>query len=120
MADDRSETEDADGESQDPEWPVTEIEVSLRARSKTARYFSAAAIEDRLSNGTGTLFRGTGGTYYLKTQQTDQKKAPRPIVIVFEVEGETIQVVTQTADHYDWAEFDQTPHPPWTVIKNGD
>jgi hypothetical protein len=97
---------------------IEDIEVSLKARSKTARYLNAAAIKDRVAAVDGTLFRNASHTYYLKTSKTDLNQSPQPVIIVFTIEERTIHVVTQTTDHYDWSTFEHVQNPSWEVDRN--
>jgi len=94
---------------------IENVEISLQARSKTGRYFGDGAIRAKLNALDGTLFRRDGGPFYLRTTQSSRSGPPKRIVIVFVVTESTAHVISQTSDHYDWAELEHIQNPPFCI-----
>ncbi|WP_256298648.1 hypothetical protein [Haloarchaeobius salinus] len=92
---------------------IEKVEVSLQARSKVGRYYGVDAIRTKLSALEGELFRNSDGQYYLRTVQSGQAENFKRVVIIFDVDGSTASVITQTSNHYDWSDFEHVPEPPF-------
>ena len=94
---------------------IESVNISLTARSKTARYYGPSVIRQKLNELDGVLFRREDGPFYLRTTQPVQNGPPKRVVILFEVGESTAHVLTQTSDHYDWAEFEQVQNPDFCI-----
>lgn len=99
---------------------ITEVEISLQARSKIDRYYGASAIRERLDSLDGSLFRDEDDVFYLRTIKRSHRGPPRRVVIIFRLTSTTAHVITQTTDHYDWQEIQPVQNPPFAIELNGD
>ena len=91
---------------------IEEVNFSLTTRIKSFRYFTETAIKEKLDALDGTIFRGPDNRYYLRTKIVKQPNV-ETIVIIFTIEDSSIEVITQTSDHYDWSEFQHLYNPPF-------
>ena len=88
-----------DDDRHDTDMP--DIAVSLTAKTK-ARYFTEPELCRRVLERDGTLFWSpVEELYLLRTERTTTHRGR--VVIKFIVEDDTITVINQTSDHYDWA-----------------
>jgi hypothetical protein len=98
---------------------ISDIEVSLTARSKSGRYLAAPALKQRLRSLHGTLFQTPDGEYRLRTPNPNRRSG-KPLVIVFVVEDTTATILTQTSDHYDWSVVEHVQSVPFEFEEHGE
>jgi hypothetical protein len=106
--------------SVDDNQTVREIRISIQARSKSGRYYGSSSFREKLKSLEGALFQDESGTYYLRTSQKNSSQRKQRVVLIFEVAQSTVQVITQTSDHYDWDEFEHVQAVPFSMNINGE
>lgn len=91
------------------------IVLTNTAKSKAYRYLNQRQVEAALKEHSGAVYYNDQRDQWLVRTTHAQTSAQwnhereETIVLVVDVDGDTLVVVTQTSDHYDWSDFEEVP-----------
>lgn len=87
---------------------IEDIKISLKAKSKTGRYFGQRELREIIRGCDGILYYDPDDDVYLLRSSRQDLENDRHIVIIFTVNEATIHVITQSKEHgRDWSLYKQ-------------
>lgn len=95
------------------------IKVTLNARSK-GRYYSEGTIRHLIREPTGAFFYShLEDVWLLRTGRGKQGGEKIILKFVVEGDGDTVVVISQTSDHYDWSQMEHHHEAPYPTPGDG-